>query len=96
MVGFQSFNQCKSFLSGFSLEKGVPKDKNIRKISESIDFNFIYGEGKGTQAENGQRVRSSSSHSQDGTLFDYFQCTIEVEVDDDDIREDGPAVVLRI
>jgi transposase len=53
MMGRQSCHQYKFFLSGFSLEKRVRKEHVLRKITETIDFNFIYGEVKDTYGANG-------------------------------------------
>ncbi len=48
MMGRQSSHQYNLFMSGFSLEKRVRKDHILRKIAETIDFDFIYGEVKDT------------------------------------------------
>jgi transposase len=48
MMGHQSDYQQKLFITGFNLDKRIPKDHILRKISEKIDFNFIYGEVKDT------------------------------------------------
>ena len=53
MMGRQSSHQYKFFLSGFSLEKRIRKDHVLRKIAETIDFDFIYGEVKETYGVNG-------------------------------------------
>ena len=48
MMGRQSDYQHKLFLSGFNLEKRVRKDHILKKISEKIDFDFVYEEVKDT------------------------------------------------
>jgi len=53
MMGRQSSHQYKFFLSGFSLEKRIRKDHVLRKIAETIDFDFIYGEVKDAYGANG-------------------------------------------
>jgi hypothetical protein len=53
MMGRQSSHQYKFFLSGLSLEKRIRKDHVLRKIAETIDFDFIYGEVKDTYGANG-------------------------------------------
>ena len=53
MMGRQSSHQYKFFLSGFSLEKRIRKDHVLRKIAETIDFDFIYGGVKDAYGANG-------------------------------------------
>jgi hypothetical protein len=48
MIGRQSPYQYKFFMKGFSLEKRVRKDHVLRRISEEVDFDFIYGEVRDT------------------------------------------------
>jgi len=44
MMGRQSLDQYKFFLKGFSLEKCIRAEHVLRKISEKVDFDFIYEE----------------------------------------------------
>lgn len=53
MMGHQSDYQHKLFITGFNLDKRIPKDHILRKISEKIDFDFIYKEVKDTYGTNG-------------------------------------------
>ena len=53
MMGFQRNNQHKFFISGFNLEKRVRSDHILRKISQKIDFDFIYEEVKETYGTKG-------------------------------------------
>ena len=53
MMGQQKDYQHKIFITGFNLEKRVPKDHILRKIHEQIDFNFIYKEVKHTYGVKG-------------------------------------------
>ena len=53
MMGRQSPYQYKFFMKGFSLEKRIRKDHVLRRISEEVDFDFIYEEVKDTYGENG-------------------------------------------
>jgi transposase len=53
MMGFQRNNQNKLFISGFNLEDRVRNDHILRKISQKIDFDFIYDEVKKTYGSNG-------------------------------------------
>ena len=53
MMGHQPDCQQKFFITGFNLEKRIPEDHILRKISKKIDFNFIYGEVKDTYGSNG-------------------------------------------
>jgi hypothetical protein len=48
MMGRQSPYQYKFFVAGFSLEKRVRQDHVLRRISEEVDFDFIYGEVRDT------------------------------------------------
>jgi transposase len=52
-MGFQRNNQYKLFVSGFNLEDRVRSDHILRKISQKIDFDFIYDEVKETYGSNG-------------------------------------------
>ena len=53
MMGEQKGYQHKVFITGFNLEKRVPKDHILRKIQEQIDFDFIYKEVKHTYGVKG-------------------------------------------
>jgi len=53
MMGFQNNDQDKIFISGFRLDDRVRKDHILRKISQKIDFDFIYDEVKETYGTNG-------------------------------------------
>jgi len=53
MMGYQPSFQHKLFTMGFNLEKRIRKDHILRKILETIDFDFIYKEVEGTYGENG-------------------------------------------
>jgi transposase len=53
MMGQQSDYQHKLFVTGFNLEKRVRKDHPLRKIQDTIDFNFIYHEVKDTYGAKG-------------------------------------------
>ena len=53
MMGRQPKVQHKLFLTGFNLEKRVRKDHILRKINETIDYEFIYKEVKDNYGENG-------------------------------------------
>ena len=53
MMGQQKDYQHKIFITGFNLEKRVPKDHILRKIHEQIDFDFIYKEVKHTYGVKG-------------------------------------------
>ena len=44
MMGQQDGFQEKLFITGFSLDKRIPEKQILRKISETIDFDFIYKE----------------------------------------------------
>ena len=45
-MGYQPSYQHKFFVTGFNLDERVRKDHVLRKISETIDFDFIYKEVK--------------------------------------------------
>ncbi|MFC1532914.1 IS1182 family transposase [Thermodesulfobacteriota bacterium] len=53
MMGHQSDYQHKLFITDFNLEKRIPKNHILRKISEKIDFDFIYKEVDNTYGPNG-------------------------------------------
>ena len=53
MMGYQSSFQHKLFVVGFNLEKRIRKDHILRKIIETIDFDFIYHEVQDTYGDNG-------------------------------------------
>lgn len=53
MMGRQNDYQHKLFINGFNLDKRVRKDHILRKISENIDFDFIYKEVEDTYGING-------------------------------------------
>ncbi len=53
MMGHQSTHQYRLFMSGFSLEKRVRQDHLLRKVSEAIDFDFIYKEVEDTYGVKG-------------------------------------------
>jgi transposase len=53
MMGQQKDYQHKIFITGFNLDKRVPKDHVLRKIHEQIDFDFIYKEVKHTYGVKG-------------------------------------------
>jgi hypothetical protein len=44
MMRRESDFQHKLFITGFNLDTRIRKDHILRKISEKIDFNFIYKE----------------------------------------------------
>ena len=44
MMGRQQDYQHKLFVTGFNLDERIRKDHILRKISEKIDFDFIYKE----------------------------------------------------
>ena len=48
MMGHQNDYQHKLFINGFNLDKRIRKDHILRKISENIDFDFIYKEVEDT------------------------------------------------
>ena len=52
-MGQQDGYQQKLFITGFNLDKRIPKDHILRKISETIDFDFIYNEVKHTYGSKG-------------------------------------------
>ena len=53
MMGQQDDYQQKLFITGFNLDKRIPKNHILRKISETIDFDFIYSEVKHTYGSKG-------------------------------------------
>ena len=53
MMGYQLDYQHKLFLTNFNLEKRIRKDHILRKITEKIDFDFIYKEVADTYGVNG-------------------------------------------
>ena len=53
MMGQQKDYQHKIFITGFNLDKRVPKDHVLRKIHGQIDFDFIYREVKHTYGVKG-------------------------------------------
>lgn len=53
MMGQEKDYQQKFFITGFNLDKRVPKEHILRKIHEKIDFNFIYKEVKHTYGKKG-------------------------------------------
>ncbi len=53
MMGHQNDYQHKLFINGFNLDKRIRKDHILRKISENIDFDFIYKEVEETYGING-------------------------------------------
>jgi len=53
MMGRQPPYQNKLFIAGFNLEARIRKDHLLRKVSQTIDFNFIYKEVKDTYGDNG-------------------------------------------
>lgn len=53
MMGRQNDYQHKLFIKGFNLDKRIRKDHILRKISENIDFDFIYKEVEDTYGING-------------------------------------------
>jgi len=53
MMGQQNGFQEKLFITGFNLDKRIPENHILRKISETIDFDFIYREVKHTYGSKG-------------------------------------------
>ena len=53
MMGYQSGFQPKLFYHHVNLEKRVPRNHILRKIEDTIDFDFIYREVKDTYGDNG-------------------------------------------
>jgi len=53
MMGRQPDFQHKLFITAFNLDKRIRKDHILRKISEKIDFSFIYKEVEHTYGLNG-------------------------------------------
>ncbi len=52
-MGRQADYQHKLFVTGFNLEKRIPRDHILRKIAEKIDFHFIYEEVEESYGVNG-------------------------------------------
>lgn len=52
-MGRQADYQHKLFITGFNLDERIHKDHILRKISEKIDFDFIYEEVEDTYGTNG-------------------------------------------
>lgn len=53
MMGRRPPYQNKFFVTGFSLDRRIREDHLLRKISEKIDFDFIYEEVKDTYGVKG-------------------------------------------
>ena len=53
MMGQQNGFQEKLFITGFNLDKRIPENHILRKISETIDFDFIYREVRHTYGAKG-------------------------------------------
>lgn len=53
MMGQEKDYQNKIFITGFNLDKRVPKEHILRKIDKLIDFSFIYKEVKHTYGSKG-------------------------------------------
>ncbi len=53
MMGRQSSQQYKFFLTGFNLEKRIRPDHLLRKVCGKVDFDFIYGNVQETYGKNG-------------------------------------------
>ena len=53
MMGYQPGIQTKLFYSKVNLDQRIRKDHVLRKISECIDFDFIYNEVKGKYGTKG-------------------------------------------
>jgi len=53
MMGHQPDFQHKLFITGFNLDKRIRKDHILRRISEKIDFHFIYKEVEHSYGLNG-------------------------------------------
>ena len=53
MRGRDSGSQPKLFYHNMNLEKRIPANHILRKIHNTIDFNFIYREVKATYGDNG-------------------------------------------
>ena len=53
MMGQQKDYQNKLFITGFNLDKRVPKEHILRKIDKLVDFSFIYKEVKHTYGSKG-------------------------------------------
>jgi len=46
MMCYQPPQQHKLFITGFNLEERIRKTHVLRKIAETIDFNFVYQDVK--------------------------------------------------
>jgi len=53
MMGYEPDCQQKLFYNNINLEKRIPQKHILRRISETIDFNFIYNEVKSQYGYNG-------------------------------------------
>ena len=53
MMGVQQEYQGSLFYVGINLDKRIRKDHPLRKITEHIDFNFVYAEVKKLYGNNG-------------------------------------------
>ena len=53
MMGFEKRGEGKLFYYGFSLEKRMPKDHILRKVSEAVDFGFVRRSVVHTYGHNG-------------------------------------------
>jgi transposase len=53
MMGVQQEAQGSLFYVGINLDKRIRKDHALRRITDLIDFNFVYGEVKGLYGSNG-------------------------------------------
>jgi len=49
MMGRQADYQHKLFITGFNLDKRIPKDHILRDIHKQIDFDFIYSADSGSK-----------------------------------------------
>jgi len=48
MMGHQSGLQLKLFYHGFNLNQRVPQNHILRKVENSMDFDFVYNEAEET------------------------------------------------
>jgi len=53
MMGYQTIPQNKLFYIGIDLDSKVRKNHPLRKINETVDFDFIYSEVKECYGSNG-------------------------------------------
>ena len=53
MMGKEKCPQGKLFYTGFSLDQRIPTSHPLRKISQAIDFDFVYDEVKDKYGANG-------------------------------------------